>query len=312
MEGTIRLEDSLPPASAIKSEGTWCVVGKDSNTPVGGRGVAYREDRKGTTCGYLCATGCMSWAGDLEIREGVQVDVPDQPSRRRGQGHDFGCDAVVVRSRTQDHGGHPRERPWLEVIGRAGTGIDNIDSGSEFEGHSVMNTPGANSMSAAEQTMAMMLSLARHGAPGDSVHERGGWKEAFHGHRALPPDPGIIGLGKIGSIVADRALAMKMDVLAHDPHILPKPPLYSESIGLPGRAPRPVRFHHPHTPSTPDRGSSTGRPWPHEGGVRIINCARGDLVDEEALHACLVSGHVAGAALDVFAQEPPTESLFSS
>lgn len=249
----------------------------------------------------------------LKSAEGLQVDVPDQPTPDEVKGMISGYDALVVRSRTRITADILENAHHLKVIGRAGTGIDNIDlQAASARGILVMNTPGANAMAAAEHTMAMMLSLARHVPQATHSMKAGGWeKKRFMGTELYHQTLGIIGLGKIGSIVADRALSMKMEVLAHDPHILPEAAaiLGVESVSLDELFAR-SDFITLHTPSTPEtrkiiNGSTLARTKP---GVRIINCARGDLVDEEALHGFLISGHVAGAALDVFAQEPPSGS----
>lgn len=249
----------------------------------------------------------------LKSAEGLQVDVPDQPSADEVKGMISDYEAVVVRSRTRITADILEKAHRLKVIGRAGTGVDNIDlPAASARGILVMNTPGANAVAAAEHTMAMMLSLARHVPQATHSMKDGNWeKKRFMGTELYHQTLGIIGLGKIGSIVADRALSMKMEVLAHDPHILP------EAAAILGVEPVPLDalfarsdFITLHTPSTPETRKIIDRDnlARTKPGVRIINCARGDLVDEEALHAFLVSGHVAGAALDVFAREPPSGS----
>ncbi|MCE5244091.1 MAG: phosphoglycerate dehydrogenase, partial [Desulfobacteraceae bacterium] len=176
----------------------------------------------------------------------------------------------------------------------------------------VMNTPGANAMAAAEHTLAMMLSLARHVPQATQSMREGKWeKKRYMGTELYKQTLGIIGLGKIGTLVADRALAMKMDVLGYDPHILPEAAAIQgiELVSLEELLSR-SDFITLHTPSTAETRFIINREniVRMKPGVRIINCARGDLVDENDLYEALKSGHVAGAALDVFNREPPEGS----
>lgn len=249
----------------------------------------------------------------LQESGSLQVDVPDQPSAEQISATIGDYDAMVIRSRTRVGPEMLAHASRLKVIGRAGSGVDNIDvAAASSRGILVMNTPGANAAAAAEHTIAMMLALARHIPQATQSMREGRWeKKRFMGTELNHQTLGIIGLGRIGSIVADRALGLKMDVIGHDPFIAP------DAAAMHGVEWVPLEellsrsdFITLHTSLTKealnlinaDTLAKTKR------GVRIINCARGGLIDEPALYDALVSGHVAGAALDVFAQEPPGTS----
>ncbi len=241
---------------------------------------------------------------------GVRVDVPDQLGAEAIKEILPDYDAMIVRSRTKVKADMIATAPRLKVIGRAGTGVDNIEvEAASDRGILVMNTPGANAVAAAEHTMAMMLALARHIPQATQSMREGLWeKKKFMGTELFHQTLGIIGLGKIGSIVADRALAMKMDVLAHDPHIVPEMAavLGAEYVSLDDLFAR-SDFITVHTPLTAETRRIINRESlaKTKPGVRVLNCARGGLIDEEALYEFISNGHVAGAALDVFEKEPP-------
>ncbi len=247
----------------------------------------------------------------LRSAEGIEVDAPEKLGPEEISEILPQYDAMVVRSRTKVTAKLIENAKRLKVIGRAGTGVDNIDvPAASARGILVMNTPGANAVAAAEHTIAMMLALSRHIPQATQSLREGRWeKNRFMGTELCHQTLGVIGLGRIGSIVADRALGMKMDVIGHDPHILPEAAaiLGVEWVSLDELLAR-ADFITLHTPST----SETRHVINHENlaktkpGVRIVNCARGDLIDEDALYDFLTNGHVAGAALDVFAVEPPT------
>ena len=247
----------------------------------------------------------------LRGAEGIQVDAPEGLSAEEIKARLHEYDAMVVRSRTKVTADLLEAAVRMKVIGRAGTGVDNIDVNAAIErGILVMNTPGANAMAAAEHTLALMFSLARHVPQACQSMREGRWeKKRFMGTELYHQTLGIIGLGRIGSLVADRAIGLKMDVLGYDPHILPEAAaiLGVEAVSLEELLVR-SDFITLHTPSTPETRRIINRQTlaKTKPGVRILNCARGDLVDEEALYDALESGHVAGAALDVFNQEPPT------
>ncbi len=245
--------------------------------------------------------------------EGFAVDMPDQLSAEEIKAILPDYDAMIVRSRTRVSDDLLANSRNLKVIGRAGTGVDNIDvQTASTRGILVMNTPGANAMAAAEHTMALMLGLARHIPQATQSLREGRWeKKRFMGTELYQQTLGVIGLGKIGAIVADRAIGMKMDVLGYDPYISPEAAaiLGVEWVPLEELLAR-SDFITVHTPLTPEtrhvlNRENLARTKP---GVRIINCARGGLIDETALHEYLLKGHVAGAALDVFEKEPPQGS----
>jgi len=249
----------------------------------------------------------------LQSAEGIEADAPEQLSPEEIKKILPEYDAMIVRSRTKVTADLIANAPRMKVIGRAGTGVDNIDvQASSAQGILVMNTPGANAMAAAEHTMALMLSLARHIPQATQSLRAGRWeKKNFMGTELFEQTLGIVGLGKIGSLVADRALGMKMDVLGYDPYILPEAAaiLGVELVSLDELLAR-SDFITVHTPSTSETHHILNEETlaKTRRGVYIINCARGNLIDEAALHEALLSGQVAGAALDVFEQEPPLGS----
>ena len=222
------------------------------------------------------------------------------------------CDALVVRSAVKVKAETLAKAPKLRVIGRAGVGVDNVDlDAATAAGVLVMNTPGGNAVSVAEHTLALMLSLARM-IPEASASTRGGkWeKKKFLGNELRGKTLGIIGLGNIGQEVVRRARGFEMRILASDPYVAPRT---AEDLGVTLvhldtllKESDYVSLHLAVTPETKGLiGAETIAKM--KDGVRIINCARGELIDQEALRAALVSGKVAGAGLDVFSPEPPPE-----
>jgi len=197
----------------------------------------------------------------------------------------------------------------LKVIGRAGIGVDNVDiPAATARGIIVMNTPFGNSITTAEHAISLMLALARQIPEANASTQAGKWeKNRFMGVEITAKTLGIIGCGNIGSIVADRAIGLRMRVIAYDPFLSPERAidLGVEKVEL-DELFRRADFITLHTPLTDKTRNivSVEAIRSMKPGVRIINCARGGLVDEEALREALDSGHVAGAALDVFAEEP--------
>jgi D-3-phosphoglycerate dehydrogenase len=246
----------------------------------------------------------------LRSAEGVEADMPEGLGAGQIRAVLPKYDAVIVRSRTRVTADLIEAASKLKVVGRAGTGVDNIDvEAASARGILVMNTPGANAMAAAEHTLALMLALARHIPQATDSMRHGLWeKKKFVGTELYHQTLGIVGLGKIGSIVADRALAMKMRVLAYDPHIAPEmaAALGAEYVSL-DELLAASDFITLHTPLTDETRWILNRETlaKTRPGVRIVNCARGGLINEEALGEFLSKGHVAGAALDVFEKEPP-------
>jgi D-3-phosphoglycerate dehydrogenase len=219
------------------------------------------------------------------------------------------ADAIIVRSNTKLPADVLENPGKLRAIVRAGVGVDTIDvAAATRRGIVVMNTPGGNTISTAEQTLALLLSLARHTAAADAAVRAGTWKKVI-GTQLAGKTLAIIGLGRIGREVAKRALAFDMKVVGHDPFLTPEraAQLGIESVpDVESLLPR-AEFLTIHTPLTDDTlgmiGAAQIAKMPK--GARIINCARGGIVDEKALVDALKSGHLAGAALDVFVQEPP-------
>ncbi|MBL8574674.1 MAG: phosphoglycerate dehydrogenase [Hyphomicrobiaceae bacterium] len=199
----------------------------------------------------------------------------------------------------------------LKVIGRAGIGVDNVDiPAATAKGIIVMNTPFGNSITTAEHAIAMMFAVAREIPAADVSTQAGKWeKNRFMGVEITSKTLGIIGCGNIGSIVADRAIGLKMRVIAFDPFLSAERALEIgvEKVELEELLRRAdfITLHTPMTPNTKNILSAENLAKTKKG-VRIINCARGGLVDEAALRELLDSGHVAGAAFDVFAEEPAT------
>ncbi len=203
--------------------------------------------------------------------------------------------------------------PRLKVVGRAGIGVDNIDVEAATRcGVVVMNTPFGNAVTTAEHAIAMMFALARQIPAADRSTRAGRWeKSRFMGVELTGKTLGIIGCGNIGSIVAERAHALKMRVLVHDPFLSEERArsLGVERVPLDALLER-ADFVSLHTPLTEQTRNILSREalLKTKPGVRIVNCARGGLIDERALYDLVRAGHVAGAALDVFATEPARES----
>ena len=201
----------------------------------------------------------------------------------------------------------------LKVIGRAGIGVDNVDiPAATARGVIVMNTPFGNSITTAEHAIAMMFALARQIPAADISTQAGKWeKNRFMGVELTAKTLGIIGCGNIGAIVAERGVGLKMRVIAYDPFLSPERAqnLGVEKVDLDALLARAdvITLHTPMTAQTKNILSAEALAKTKKG-VRIINCARGGLVDEVALRALLDSGHVAGAAFDVFITEPATEN----
>jgi D-3-phosphoglycerate dehydrogenase / 2-oxoglutarate reductase len=222
-------------------------------------------------------------------------------------------DGLAIRSTTKLTKALIDKAVKLKVVGRAGIGVDNIDiPAASVKGIVVMNTPFGNSITTAEHAIALMFALARQLPEADASTQAGKWeKNRFMGVEVTGKTLGLIGAGNIGSIVASRALGLKMKVVAYDPFLTPERAieLGVEKADLDTMLAK-ADFITLHTPLTDQtRGIMSAENIAKcKRGVRIINCARGGLIDEVALKAALDSGHVGGAALDVFAVEPAKES----
>ena len=253
----------------------------------------------------------ISELGVAKLREKALVDVKTDLTPEELINIIPEYDALVVRSSTKV------TRPVLEagtnlkVVGRAGVGIDNIDVEAATErGIIVINAPEGNTISAAEHAIAMMTSLARNIPAASCSMKAGEWKRnKFMGVELYKKTLGVVGIGRIGSEVIKRAKAMEMDILAYDPYISAE---RAEKLGVTltsleeiYRKADFITLHTPLTKATKHMISSKELAIMKDG-VRLINCARGGLIDEMALYDAVKSGKVAGAALDVFEEEPVT------
>ncbi|MFT5538778.1 MAG: D-3-phosphoglycerate dehydrogenase [Alphaproteobacteria bacterium] len=224
-------------------------------------------------------------------------------------------DGLAVRSATKVTKEVLAKATNLKVIGRAGIGVDNIDVDEATAGGViVMNTPFGNSITTAEHAIAMMFALARDIPAANESTQAGKWeKNRFMGVELAAKTLGVLGCGNIGSIVADRGLGLKMKVAAYDPYLTPEraKDIGVEKVELDELFARAdfITLHTPLTDSTRDIINAAAIAKMKDG-VRIINCARGELVVEADMVAALKSGKVAGAAFDVFPKEPAKESLY--
>jgi len=244
---------------------------------------------------------------DFDIRT---VDGTDRPALLESVAS---ASAILVRSATKVDAEVIEAAPHLKVIARAGVGLDNVDiKTATTAGVMVVNAPTSNIVSAAELTVGHILSLARHIPAAHAALADGNWKRsAFTGTELFEKTVGIIGLGRIGALIAARLEAFDMRVVAYDPyvtsaraqqlgvHLLSLDELLAESD-----------FITIHMPKTPETTGMIGTPQlkSMKNTAYIVNVARGGLIDEDALHAALVAGEIAGAGLDVFVNEPPTGS----
>jgi D-3-phosphoglycerate dehydrogenase len=255
-------------------------------------------------------------AAEIFKQKGVEVDVkpgmtPEELKACIGQ-----YDGLAIRSATTVTPDIIEAATKLKVIGRAGIGVDNVDIPSATaRGIVVMNTPFGNSVTTAEHAISMMLSLARQIPQASQSTHAGKWeKSKFMGVEVTGKTLGLIGCGNIGSIVADRAQGLKMHVIGYDPFLSEDraKDLNIEKVDLETLLKR-ADFITLHTPLNDATRGILGKEnlAKTKKGVRIINCARGGLIDEPALKAAIESGHIAGAALDVFEEEPAkTNVLF--
>jgi D-3-phosphoglycerate dehydrogenase / 2-oxoglutarate reductase len=223
------------------------------------------------------------------------------------------ADGIIIRSATRLTPEILKDQPRLKVIVRAGVGVDNIDlPAATREGVVVMNTPAGNTTSTAEQAMALLLGLARNIGPAAASMKAGKWdRKSFTGTQLAGKSIAVVGLGRIGLTVARRCQAFEMKVLGYDPFLSEERAraegieLYRDIDEVIGKC----DFLTVHTPLTPETEGliNAGRIAKMKKGVRLINGARGGIIDEKALYDAIQSGHVAGAALDVFVDEPPKD-----
>lgn len=245
--------------------------------------------------------------------EGLEVDVQNELTPQELLSIISDYDALIVRSKTKVRAEVIERATRLKVIGRAGVGLDNIDvEAATRRGIVVMNCPEANTISTAEHALAMLLSLARN-IPQANISLKGKkWeKKKFVGVELYDKTLGILGLGRIGSHLAKCARGIGMKVLAYDPFLSPERSqrVGVELVSFEGLLKR-SDFISVHTPLTSSTKHLIGEKEFSlmKKGIRILNCARGGIIDEEALYRALKGGKVAGAALDVFEKEPPGDN----
>jgi D-3-phosphoglycerate dehydrogenase / 2-oxoglutarate reductase len=248
---------------------------------------------------------------ELLRQSGAEIHELQKEERERLPEILAGFDALIVRSATKVTADLLRAGKNLKVVGRAGIGVDNVDVNAATElGILVVNAPTANLMSATEHTFALLLSLARRVPAGDASMRAGEWNRKLTGVELQGKTLGVVGFGRIGQRVADRARGFEMQILAYDPfldaaaarklqvELLPLDELLARSdvVTL-------------HTPFTAETRNLLGRERLAlmKKGAFLVNCARGGIVDEAALLDSLESGHLGGAALDVFTEEPPAD-----
>ena len=246
---------------------------------------------------------------DLLRNEGWSVDAKSGRAPEQLKADLADADALVVRSATKVTPDVIAAAPKLRAIARAGTGVDNVHVDSATaRGIVVMNAPGANSISVAELAMAQILALARKLPAADASMKQGVWdKKSFMGEELRGKVLGLAGLGRIGLAVARRARAFEMVVIAHDPFVSAEiaAELGIEMVSMDDLCARAdyVSLHMPLTPET-RRTFDAARLARCKKGMRLVNTARGDLIDESALAAAIQSGHIGGAAIDVWEVEP--------
>jgi D-3-phosphoglycerate dehydrogenase len=243
---------------------------------------------------------------EVDVRSGL---TPEQVREALGE-----SDAIIIRSATKLTEALLKGQRRLKAIVRAGVGVDNIDlAAATREGIVVMNTPAGNTTSTAEHTIAMMMSLSRNIPQAVASMRAGKWERSkFTGTQLAGKTLAVLGLGRIGLAVAERARGLEMRVLGYDPFLSPERArehgieLFREVDPMTEQC----DYLTVHTPLTEEtRGIiNAARLARMKKGVRIINCARGGIIDEADLAEALKSGHVAGAALDVFTKEPPVDN----
>ena len=253
-------------------------------------------------------------AVDIFVQRGVEADVKVGLTKDELIAIIGNYDGLAVRSATKATKDVIAAAKNLKVIGRAGIGVDNVDiPAATAAGIVVMNTPFGNSITTAEHAIALMFALARQLPAADASTQAGKWeKNRFMGVELYAKTLGLIGAGNIGSIVADRANGLKMKVIAYDPFLSPERAVEIgvEKVELEDLLARAdiITLHTPLTDKTRNILSADALVKTKKG-IMIINCARGGLVDEAALRAGLESGHIGGAAFDVFVEEPAKQNV---
>lgn len=251
---------------------------------------------------------------DLFKQAGFEVEVKTDHTQEELIAKIKNYDALIVRSQTKVSSDIIDAADNLKVIGRAGVGVDNVDvNAATKKGIIVLNAPDGNTISTAELTIAMLLAVARNIPQAHASLKGGAWdRKSFTGVEVSGKTLGIVGMGRIGTEVAKRMLAMNMTVLAFDPFLTVEK---ADSLGIQlvdlDRIITESDFITVHTPLTPEtKGLFGAKEFARmKKGVRLVNCARGGIYDETALAEALKSGHIAGAAIDVYPEEPPTNRI---
>ncbi len=252
-------------------------------------------------------------AAGVELLTAAGIEVDNRPGLKGDELKAAlrAADAVICRSQPQLTADVLEEPGKLRAIARAGVGVDNIDvPAATRKGIVVMNTPGGNTISAAEHTIALMMSLARHVPAADAGMKAGKWDRGkYMGTQLTGKTLGVIGLGRIGREVAQRAIGLGMTVLAFDPFVTPAKAAelgYNATANIAELLPK-VDFLTVHVPLTDETKSliSTKELASMRKSARVLNVARGGIIDEAALAAALKAGMIAGAGIDVFSTEPP-------
>lgn len=243
------------------------------------------------------------------LRNDFEVVVKDKISHDELLASIGEFDALMVRSASKVTKDVIDKAEKLKIIGRAGVGVDNIDINAATErGIIVINSPGGNTIAATEHTMAMMLSLARNIPVANATTHKGEWnRKQYVGVELKDKTLGVIGMGRIGSGVAKRALAFDMKVIAYDPYINEeRAKALGVTVGTLDEVITEADFITVHMPLTPQTKGMIAMPQMQKmkKGVRLINCARGGIIDEKDLAQAVKDGIVAGAAIDVFTSEP--------
>jgi D-3-phosphoglycerate dehydrogenase len=252
-------------------------------------------------------------AAEILTARGIEVDFSPGLAAGELKARIADYDGLAVRSATKVTAGLIARAAKLKVIGRAGIGVDNIDADAATQrGIVVMNTPYGNSITAAEHTIAMLFALCREIPAADRSTQAGKWEKArFMGVELTGKTLGLIGCGNVGSIVSERALGLRMKVIAYDPFLSPERAvdLGIEKLSLDALFARAdfITLHTPLTEATKNLIDARAIAKMRRG-VRLVNCARGGLVVESDLAVALDSGQVAGAAIDVFVDEPAREN----
>jgi D-3-phosphoglycerate dehydrogenase len=251
--------------------------------------------------------------GGIDLLKASGLDIDNRPGLKDAALLEAlqAADGMIVRSGTKVTAKLLENPGKLRAIVRAGVGVDNIDvAAATRKGIVIMNTPGGNTISTAEQTITLMMALARHTPAADASLRLNKWERTkFVGTQLAGKTLGVVGLGRVGREVARRAVALDMKVIGYDPFFSPD---FAGKLGietasdLPSLLPK-VDFLTVHTPLSPETTNLIGalQLALMKKGARILNCARGGIINEQALADALQSGHLAGAALDVFVQEPP-------